>query len=410
MGCMATPAVSTVEVERQIHGPARVLSVDMLRGVTVAFMILVNDPGDWSHVFAPLDHAEWNGWTLTDLVFPSFLFCMGAAMVFSLASRVARGNCRGTLAGHIFARGARLELLALVMSFLPAMHWSTLRYFGVLNRIAVTYVLAGLVLLLTRNLRGLAAITAVLLVGYYVLVCRMPVPGYGLPGRDIPLMDPAKNIVAYVDRAVVAWTQTTLHTGALYRRVRDPEGALSTIPAVASVLLGAMAGLWMRRVGHGQISWERMRAVLFSAGLASFAAGEAWSHWMPVNKNLWTSSFVLLTAGIAAMLLSVCSLLVDGRRGIWPAWLRVLTWPWFVFGANAIAAFVFSEALVKVLIFFHWSDAEGKGHSLLSEFYRTIFVHGQSTVWTSLAFAVAYVGLCLLPNWALWHKRVFLKI
>ena len=408
---MATSATTTTaEVEKHIHGPSRVLSVDMLRGLAIAFMILVNDPGDWNHVFHPLDHAEWNGWTLTDLVFPSFLFCMGAAMVFSLALRVARGNCKGTLAGHIFARGARLEILALAMAFLPAMNWATLRYFGVLPRIAITYVLAGLVLLLTRKLRWLAVISAVLLVGYYVMLCRVPVPGYGMPGRDVPLMDPFRNVASYVDRAVVAWTQTYLHTGAMYRRVRDPEGVLSTIPAVVSVLLGAMAGLWMRRVGHGHISWERMRAVLFACGLACFAAGEVWSRWMPVNKNLWTSSFVLVTAGIAAMLLSLCSLLVDGRSGIWPAWLRVITWPWFVFGANAIAAFVFSEALVKVLIYFRWYDAEGAPHTLLSAWYRGVFVHGQSTVWTSLAFAVAYVALCFLPNWALWHKRVFLKI
>lgn len=410
MGCMATLAQTTAAVEKHMHGPARVLSVDMLRGLTIAFMILVNDPGDWTHVFGPLNHAEWSGWTLTDLVFPTFLFVMGAAMVFSLATRAARGNCRGTLAGHIFARGARLEILALAMAFFPAMHWTSLRFFGVLPRIAITYVLAGLVLLVTRRMRWLALISAALLVLYYVLLCRMAVPGYGMPGRDVPLMDPFKNMASYIDRAVVAWTQTYLHTGALYRRVRDPEGLLSTIPAVVSVLLGAMTGLWMRRVGHGHISWERMRAVLFACGAAAFAAGEVWSRWMPINKNLWTSSFVLLTAGIAAMLLSVCSLLVDGRTGVWPAWLRVITWPWFVFGANAIAAFVFSEALVKVLLYFHWYDAEGSSHTLLSSFYRGVFVHGQSTVWTSLTYAVVYVVICLLPNWALWHKRVFLKI
>ena len=412
MGSMnlAAPTATTEQVETQIHGPRRVLSVDMLRGLTVAFMILVNDPGDWNHVFRQLDHSEWNGWTATDLVFPTFLFLMGTAMVFSLASRVAKGNCRGTLAGHIFARGGRLELLALAMAYFPRMSWGTLRFYGVLPRIALCYVLAGLVLLVTRRLRWLALICAVLLIGYWILLCKLPVPGYGMPGRDVPLLDPVRNTVSYVDRAIVAWTQTWLHTGSLYRRVRDPEGILSTFPAVASTLLGAMAGVWMRRIGHGQIGWTRMRSVLFGCGAAAFVAGEAWTRTFPANKNLWTSSFVLITGGIAAMLLSLCSLLVDDRRDPWPAWLRIVSWPWFVFGANAIAAFVFSEALVKILIFFHWRDASGAPHTLLSWPYQTLFAWHGSNQWTSLAFAISYVGLCLLPNWWLWHRRVFLKI
>ena len=411
---------TTEEIERQEvshhgKGPSRVLSVDMLRGVTVALMILVNDPGDWEHLFRQLDHAEWNGWTLTDLVFPAFLFLMGASMVFSLASRAAKGNCRKTLAGHIFSRGGRVFLLAIVMTYLPNMHWGTLRYFGVLSRIAVCYVLAGLLLLMTRRLRWLALMVAGLVVGYWVLLRFVPVPGYGVPTRDIPLLDPVRNWTSYVDRAVVAWTQTWLHTGRLYKHVRDPEGLLSTLPAVASVLLGAMAGVWMRRVGRdpetaGRVSLRTMRLGLLGTGFALFAAGEVWSRWLPVNKNLWTSSFVLLTAGIAAMALAACSWMVDARRGRWPMWLRVTTWPWFVFGANAIAAFVFSEAVVKIMIFFHWSDADGDVHSLWSAVYETVFARHGSTVWTSLTFAVVFTMFCFLPNWWMWHRRVFLKI
>jgi predicted acyltransferase len=398
------------EVAHHGKGPSRVLSVDLLRGLTVALMILVNDPGDWEHTFRQLDHAEWSGWTLTDLVFPTFLFLMGTSLMFSLASRAAKGDCRKTMAGHVLLRGLRLGLLAFVMSYLPRMQWTTLRYYGVLSRLAICFVLGGLILLMTRRLRWLAVISAALLVGYWVLLRWVPVPGIGMPVRDVPLLDPARNIAAYVDRAVVAWTQHWLHTGYLYRKVRDPEGVLSTLPSVVSVLLGAMAGVWMRRVGHGRISVRQMRVGLLLAGLASFVAGEVWSVWFPINKNLWTSSFVLLTAGVAAMALAGCSWLVDARRGRWPLWVRVTTWPWFVFGANAIAAFVFSEAVVKVMIYIHWYDADGDIHSLWSSLYENVFARHGSTVWTSLVFAVTYVAICFLPNWWLWHRRVFLKI
>ena len=407
---MASAAASTVSVEQHIHGPRRVLSVDMLRGITIAFMILVNDPGDWGHIFHQLDHSPWSGWTLTDLVFPCFLFLMGAAMVFSLASRVARGNCRGTLAGHILARGFRIELVALAMSYFPRMYWPGLRFYGVLPRIAICYVLAGLILLLTRRLRWLTLICAGLLLLYWWLVCKMPVPGYGVPWRDIPLLDESRNIVSYVDRAVVAWTQTWLHTGVLYRKVRDPEGLLSTIPSVVSVLLGAMAGVWMRRVGHGKIGWQRMRLVLLATGAAGMAAGLIWAQWFPINKNLWTSSFVLFTAGASTVLLALCSWMVDQRPAPWPGWIRAFSWPFFVFGANAIAAFVFSEAVIKIVLFFRWTTADGHAHTAWSAAYAHTFARHGSNEWTSLAFGISYVVFCFLPNWLLWRRRIFLKI
>jgi predicted acyltransferase len=409
---LTTEEIEMQEVTHHGKGPGRVLSVDMLRGITIALMILVNDPGDWSHTFSQLDHAKWSGWTMTDLVFPTFLFLMGASMVFSLSSRVAKGDCRWTLAGHIISRGFRIFLLAFVMVYLPRMQWHSMRFFGygVLARIAISYVLAGLLLLISRRMVWMSAMVAVLLVGYWVLLRFVPVPGYGVPTHAIPLLDPVYNIVAYVDRAVVAWTQMWLHTGTLYGKGQDPEGLMSTLPAVASVLLGAMTGVWMRKLGKAHISATQMRLGLLLAGLVSFLAGEAWSHWLPINKNLWTSSFVLLTAGIAAMVLAICSWLVDTRHERWPLWLRVTTWPWFVYGANAIAAFVVSEALVKVMIFVRWVDSDGHGHTPWGWTYDHLFaIHGSNN-WTSLAFAIAFVVVCFLPNWWLWHRRVFLKI
>lgn len=401
---------STPEIEKHIEGPRRVLSVDMLRGITIALMILVNDPGDWGHLFHQLDHAEWNGWTLTDCVFPTFLFVVGTAMVFSLSSRVARGNCRGTLTGHLFARSGRLWLLGLVLTFFPHMHWASLRFYGVLARIAWCALLGGLVLLITRRMRWLALISAVVLVGYWLLLRYVPIPGAGLPVRDFPLLDPVHNLTAHIDRGFVAWTQHWLHTGSLYRRTSDPEGLLSTLPATVTVLLGAIAGVWMRRVGHGHISINRMRLGLLAAGLSGVVAGELWSFWFPINKNLWTSSFVLLMAGLTCIALSLCSWLVDSRSGIWPLWLRIITWPWFVFGSNAIVAYTTSIVIAKIMLTLHTIDLDGARHSFWTLTYQHAFAWHGSNEWTSLTFAVSYVAVCLLPNWWLWNRRIFLKI
>jgi len=373
-------------------------------------MILVNDPGDWGHLFTQLDHAEWNGWTLTDLVFPTFLFLMGSSIIFSLQSRSAKGDCRKTLTGHVFLRTAKLLLLEFVLVYFPRMHWTSMRFYGVLTRIAWCYLLAGLVLVATVRLRSRVTIItgtiALLLVGYWVLLRWVPVPGAGVPGRDMPFMDPNLNLTSWMDRGVVAWTQHWLHTGTLFKKTRDPEGLLSTLPAVGSVLLGALAGMWMR----GRASRRRMLLGLAAAGLVGVLAGQLWAVWFPINKNLWTSSYVLLSAGWAALALAGLSWLVDTREQPWPMWLRAATWPWFVFGSNAIAAFTVSVVLVKGLLYFKILDPDGDRNSVWSWIYENVFARNGSTHWTSLAFAVSFVVVCFLPNWFLWRKKWFWKM
>jgi predicted acyltransferase len=395
--------------------PQRVLSVDVLRGLTIAFMILVNDPGDWAQVFKQLDHAEWNGWTLTDLVFPTFLFLVGASIVFSMSGRVARGNCWKTLTGQVLWRTVKILLLQFVLVFFPRMHWQRMRFYGVLPRIALCYCLAGLVMIAVIRRRNrvpvLIGLVAVLLVGYWVLLRFVPVPGAGLPGRDFPLWDPVQNLTSWIDRGVVHWSQQWLHTGSLYKKTRDPEGLLSTLPAVGTTLLGSLAAFWMRRDSglRGSRSMLRMQGWLAAAGVAGVAAGVLWGLWFPINKNLWTSSYVLLAAGWAALALAGLSWLVDGRPEPWPRWLRVATWPWFVFGSNAIAAFTVSVVLVKGCLYFR--VAEGDGHISVWEWmYNHWFARTDSTHWTSLAFALAVVAFCFLPNWWLWRRKWFLKI
>jgi predicted acyltransferase len=403
--------------QTEMRAPQRVSSVDVLRGLTIALMLLVNDPGDWEHVFRPLDHAEWNGWTLTDLVFPTFLFLMGASLMFSVQARRARGDCRKTLSGQVIVRALKIFALDLVLVYFPRMHWQSLRIYGVLTRIALCYLLAGLVVVWVSGMKWrpktrawtLAGVVVALLVGYWVLLRWVPVPGAGMPGRDVPFMDMDRNLASWLDRATMAWTQRWFHTGRLYLKMRDPEGLLSTLPAVASTLLGALAGMAMR-AADGRRALRRMQAGLAAAAVLGVAAGELWSVWFPVNKNLWTSSYVLLAAGFAAMGLAALSWALDGRPQPWPRWLRVATWPWFVFGSNAIAAFTVSAVLVKGLLYFRVYDVDGDSDTLWSWLYEhTVARHGY-TQWTSLAFAVLFVGACFLPNWWLWRRKWFLKI
>ncbi|MGA7156394.1 MAG: DUF5009 domain-containing protein [Acidobacteriaceae bacterium] len=411
-----SPAPETIE--RTISGPPRVLSVDILRGLTIAFMILVNDPGDWDHVFHPLDHAPWNGWTLTDLVFPTFLFLVGASIIFSLDARARKGDCRKTLSGHVALRCLKILLLQYILVFFPRMHFHTMRLYGVLPRIALCYLVAGLILIATMKLKQrvpvIIGITAALLIGYWALLRFVPVPGLGVPGRDIPFMDQTRNLTSWIDRGAMAFTQRWLHTGRLYIPLegRDPEGLLSTLTAVASTLLGALTGLWMKQTHgpRGSVALRNMQLRLALAGIAGVIAGELWFPWFPINKNLWTSSYVLLAAGWAALALALLSLLVDRRPEPWPRWLRISTWPWFVFGSNAIAAFTVSVIVVKTCLFIKHTGPDGIHRSLWLLYYTHLFARHASTNWTSLAFAISIVLICFLPNLYLWRHKIFLKI
>jgi predicted acyltransferase len=400
----------------------RVLSIDVLRGITIAFMILVNDPGDWAHTYSQLDHAKWNGWTLTDLVFPSFLFLVGASLIFSLSSRIARSASsqldpatRRSLALHILRRSAIIFALDIFLTLAPYFHIHTLRIYGVLTRIAICYLCAGLICLTTRSTRALLAISAALLIGYWAIMRFVPVPGFGTPVRDIPLLDPDRNLTAWLDRAINDLLQRTIHTGRLYEHTRDPEGLLSTIPAIATTLLGAVSALWIRRVdikSGTPITKPQCAMGLFLAGLLSLAFGLFWNIWFPINKNLWTSSYVLFSAGCSLLGLAACYWLIDIRHlndtrvGKW------LTWPWLVFGSNAIVAYAVSVVIVKTMLFIKTSSLGPTGRPLTAWgwTYTHIFARNGSTELTSLAFALTFVAICFIPNWLLWRKNLFIKI
>ena len=428
--------------------PNRVLSIDVLRGLTIALMILVNDPGDWSHVYTQLDHAPWNGFTLTDFVFPNFLFLVGVSIILSIDSRIARGDSKRMLALHMFRRAITIFAIKMFLTAFPHFHMTHLRIFGVLTRIAVCYLIAGLICLAVWNtrhrIRTLAAITAALLVGYWALMRFMPVPGFGVPTHAMPILDPDRNLAAWLDRGFNAFTRAWLHTGVLYNKTRDPEGLLSTIPAVATTLIGCITGLWLRRTSPKEASSrpdpERAERVegavegpphfarsalsvfrrfggLSAVGLLFCVAGVLWSPFFPINKNLWTSSYVLFSAGLSLLLLALCYRLIDIRHLNDKPAGKALLWPWLVFGSNAITAFVLSNFLVELSLWIkvpagalvNPADPAQRISTWLWT-YRHLFARHDSTNITSVAFALAFTALCFLPNWLLWRKKIFLKV
>jgi predicted acyltransferase len=257
---------------------------------------------------------------------------------------------------------------------------------------------------LTTSIPVLSGIAGTLLAGYWILLRFFPVPGHGLPDRDVPLLDPERNLVAYVDRRVTGWLQQNLRTGSLYGYTHDPEGLLSTIPAVATALLGAVSVLWMQ---CHSCSPSRRRNRLLGSGLLLLAAGKLAERRLSVNKNLWTSSFVLLAGGISVLTLALRYHTADVKRLHKRShYLRVLDWPWLVLGSNAITAYAFSVLLEKALSLRVSDD----GRSLRSTVYHAVFARRESTPPRSLAYAASFAAICFLPNLFLWRKRIFVKI
>ncbi len=386
---------------------SRVLSVDVLRGITIAFMILVNDPGDDKVSYWPLEHAEWNGWTPTDLVFPTFLFLVGCSIVFSIGSRLRNGTPKPQIVWQVAKRAFWILVINYSLRLLPDFRNLThIRFYGVLPRIAVVYFFASLIYLALPRARDLAIACGICLISYYLLLRWAPIPGVGIPGRDVPFMDQYNNLTAYIDRGFLHFTVKYLHTGSLYNEYRDPEGMLSTLPSIGTSLLGILAGMLVR----SKLSTMKVRNTLALGGVAAIVLGLIWNVWFPINKNLWTSSFVLLAGGIAALLLGICYEIYDVAQ--WQhrsPLVRRLSWPWIVFGSNAIAAYVLSGFYGKIMRFIPIHDGNEISHPF-GWLYQHGFAHWGSTANTSLAFALFYVGLCFIPIWVLWRRGIFLRV
>lgn len=374
----------------------RLVSLDAFRGATIAGMLLVNNPGSWNDVYAPLDHAPWNGWTPTDMIFPFFLWIVGVAMTLSFARRVEQGADRGELFRHVVIRaavifGVGIFLVMFPFGLLPEHHFSfaKMRIPGVLQRIGLCYLVAGAIFLRT-GWRGQLAWVVWLLAGYWALLVLVPVPGYGAG-----VLEPTGNLCWWIDSHMLAG-----HTwsGAPAPGF-DPEGILSTLPAIATTLLGVLAGQLMRRWSGGALTMR-----LLGGGLALLALGALMSLVLPINKNLWTSSYAVFMAGWAMALLAVFHWLIDVRG--WSRWAQ----PLVIYGTNALLMFVSAGVLGRLLNLIKWTGADGQGITLKGYIYQHVFVPLASPVNASLLYALAFVLLHFAFAWFLWRKKWFVKI
>lgn len=395
---MATtnPTSSTVTSQLNTTKPPRLRSVDVLRGLTIGFMILVNNNGNEAAAYWPLKHAEWNGFTPTDLVFPTFLFLVGITTVFSTASRLAQGATRQSLFLHVLRRSVILYLLGLVVNSYPFFHLHTMRFYGVLPRIAICYFIVASLYLVNTGWRDKAALAVTALVGYWILMRFVPVPGYGIPGRDIPLLDHDANLTAWLDRAIFSASH-------LYEHTRDPEGLLSTLPAVATTLFGVLTGMCLRTQ---RPLTTKIKGIAI-AGLSGVLLGGLWNFSFPINKKLWTSSYVLFAGGLSLLLLALCLLIVDlpETSSTKPDRSRFLA-PFLVFGTNAISAYVFSELLQSTLTSIHLRQGVNLQQSLYGLIQHVVSAPSAA----SLLYSLGFVLICWLFAVVLYRQNIFIKV
>jgi predicted acyltransferase len=366
----------------------RLLSLDVFRGITVAAMVLVNNPGTWRAVYGPLRHADWHGWTPTDLIFPFFLFIVGVAIPFGLGRRLDEDHGRGQVVLKVLRRAVVIFLLGLVLHAISSMDLATIRIPGVLQRIAVCYLVASLVFLALGRGAPLLIATVALL-AYWAALTLIPVPGFGAGdlGKE-------GNLAAWIDRTVL--------DGHIWRvgRVYDPEGILSTIPAIATTLLGVLTGQWLR---GARVSAAIARRLLLS-GVAGVVIGLAWGRWFPINKSLWTSSYAVFTAGAALLALAACYWLIEIKRSRW--W----TGPFRLLGVNALAVFFLSTLLAILLARISMPGTDGRTHSLQAIVFDALFAPWTSPAAASLAWAAANIVLWLAILWPFSRRGLRLTV
>lgn len=391
----------------------RLLSLDVFRGLTVAGMLLVNNPGTWSAIFPPLEHAEWNGWTPTDLIFPFFLFIVGITTHLSLSARRARGDDDRALVKQILRRGIIIYLLGFAMAMFPFYQWGVIqslpnatpwdrilyriehvRILGVLPRIAIVYICAALLTLKT-NLRQQIIIIASLLFGYWFAMTLIPVPGENAIGALL-LNTHDHNLAAYLDRLILGTNHTW--SGSV---TFDPEGPMSTIPAIGTAMLGVITGTW---IGRKDKSLTDRISGLFAAGSIGMVVGLMWNWSFPINKNLWTSSYVVFTAGMACVTIATIMWLVDYLNVKW--WTK----PFVVYGVNPIVAFVGSGVLARLIYTLWHVNYQRKSVALQDAIYQIVFLPWLPPRVASLAFAISFVLLWYGILLVLYRRNIILKV
>ncbi len=367
----------------------RLLSLDAFRGFTIAAMLLVNNPGDWGHVYAPLLHARWNGWTFTDWVFPFFVFIAGMAMTISLGRRAAAGADKAALLAGTARRALTIVIIGLLLNLIPSFDFASVRLPGVLQRLGLCTLLAAPIVLWC-GARGVALWAAALMAAYAAIQLCVPVPD-ATGAVHTGSLEPGQDVGAWLDRALM--------DGHLWKlsKTWDPEGLLTTLPAVASQLLGVLAGYVL--TSQKQPAEKAMTWVL--AGLAVLWLGQVLDAWlMPINKSLWTPSYVFTMAGWALLVFAAFYWLLDANpqplaRARWARWLH----PFVVFGMNALFLFALSGLVVKMLAYFKLREA----------LYAPLRDSGLAPVDASLLHALLFVLVMYAVAWLMYRKQWFIK-
>jgi predicted acyltransferase len=362
--------------------PKRLVSLDALRGFTIAAMVIVNDPGSWRYVYPPLEHAAWNGCTLTDLIFPFFLFIVGISITLAYTKRLEANVPKKNIYRKIITRTLSIYLLGLFLWLWPQFDFAAIRWTGVLQRIAFVFLACALIFLNT-NWRQQIRIGAVILLLYWIVVAYIPVPGLGKPDLSIP----EHNWANYLD--------TLFLPGVMWQKTWDPEGILSTFPAIVTGIIGMLIGKLYLTVKD-----ENKRLVyLFFVGFVLFLAGGLWNWFFPINKNLWTSSYVLYTAGLGTLGLSASMLVVD----VW----GFARWTYLgrVYGANAITSYVLAGMLTVVFYGIKFGGA-----SLNEWFMSGLSPLGLDPRFISLLYAIIYMLIIFVPALILYRKKIFIRV
>jgi predicted acyltransferase len=397
----------------------RLLSLDVFRGITIAGMLLVNDPGSWSAIYPPLEHAEWNGWTPTDLIFPFFLFIAGVTTHLSLTSRRARGDDEAAIRHQIIRRGLLIFLFGFLVNGFPFFTWGQVpgvpdptflqrvvhrwyewRFMGVLQRIGLAYLCAAL-LANGRSLKAQVAIIAALLYGYWFAMTLLPIPGTGGTIGQLTLHDPSRTMAAWWDRALLDWSRFGLGNHTWVNSLTwDPEGIFSTVPAIATCMTGILAGRW---ISMKRPLTERLNG-MFAVGALAMMAGLMWNWSFPINKSIWTSSYVLFCAGMASVALATVMWIVDVQQ------IRGWVKPFVVYGLNPMVAFVGSGVLARCIYSIFTVQYGGRSVALQTAMYEAAFASWLSPVNASLAFAITFVLLWYGVLYVLYRKQIFFKV
>ncbi|GAB3936736.1 acyltransferase family protein [Larkinella terrae] len=379
---MITPTNQSVpSTELLASSPNRLISLDALRGFTIAAMVLVNFPGDGEHVYFQLQHTKWNGLSFTDLIAPFFLFIIGVSITLAYAKRLESGDPKGEMYKKIIIRAVKIFAVGMFLNILSTFSFSDIRWTGTLQRIAFVFLICAF-LFLNTTWRQQAWIAIVTLVVYWLALTLIPTPGYGKV-----MLEPGANLVAWFDNLYLP--------GRMWQHTWDPESILSTFPSAVSGITGLLAG----RLMISPLSRNEKVNYLMTAGVFTAAAGFFWNLTFPLNENLWTSSFVLVTSGFAALLLGAVYFLVDilGKTGG--------TKPGIIFGANAITVFVLAD--VFSILFY---SLKFGGHSLNEHGVAALTGLGFDPRFASMAYALFFVGINFIPAYILYRRKIFIKL